>query len=124
LINESDLLGWAFGALSIGLALLARQEETVIGAVQFVVLPATFLSSTLQQRLMPGWIAEVARFNPVNWPSRRVGVRSATARTGRWCCPEAAICSVSRSSVGGSRPGRSAPTNARSDPGHVIDAAC
>src|ERR1700749_131587 len=44
------------------------QEEAVIGAVQFVVLPLTFLSATfLASNLMPGWIRRVADFNPVNW---------------------------------------------------------
>ena len=68
LVACSVLLAWAIGALSIGLALVARQEETVIGAVQFVVLPATFLSAGLmKQDLAPGWVQEIARFNPVNW---------------------------------------------------------
>lgn len=68
LIAASVLLAWAVGALSIALALLARQEETLIGAVQFVVLPATFLSAGLmKQDLAPGWVQAVARFNPVNW---------------------------------------------------------
>jgi ABC-2 type transport system permease protein len=68
LIAASVLLAWAVGALSIGLALVARQEETLIGAVQFVVLPATFLSAGLmKQELAPGWVQAVARFNPVNW---------------------------------------------------------
>jgi len=62
------LLGGAVTALSDGLALVARQEETLIGAVQFVVLPATFLSSGMMaSNLLPGWIQEIARFNPVNW---------------------------------------------------------
>jgi ABC-2 type transport system permease protein len=40
----------------------------VIGAVQFVALPATFLSSGLMAaNLAPGWIQDVARYNPVNW---------------------------------------------------------
>jgi ABC-2 type transport system permease protein len=68
LVGCSVLLAWAVGALSIGLALVARQEETLIGAVQFVVLPATFLSAGLmKQSLAPGWVQAVARFNPVNW---------------------------------------------------------
>ena len=68
LIAASVLLAWAVGALSIALALVARQEETLIGAVQFVVLPATFLSAGLmKQDLAPGWVQAVARFNPVNW---------------------------------------------------------
>jgi ABC-2 type transport system permease protein len=68
LIGCAVLLAWAVGALSIALALVARKEETLIGAVQFVVLPLTFLSSAfMQTNLAPGWIQEVGRFNPVNW---------------------------------------------------------
>jgi ABC-2 type transport system permease protein len=68
LVVASVLLAWSIGALSIGLALVTRQEETLIGAVQFVVLPATFLSAGLmKQELAPGWVQSVARFNPVNW---------------------------------------------------------
>ena len=68
LIGVSVLLAWAVGALSIGLALVARQEETLIGAVQLVVLPATFLSAGLmRQELAPGWVRSIARYNPVNW---------------------------------------------------------
>jgi ABC-2 type transport system permease protein len=68
LVACSVLLAWAVGALSIGLALVARQEETLIGAVQLVVLPATFLSAGLmKQSLAPGWVQSIARFNPVDW---------------------------------------------------------
>jgi ABC-2 type transport system permease protein len=77
----ASLLGAAVCALSDGLALVARQEETVIGVVQFVVLPATFLSSGLMAaNLLPGWIHAVARFNPVNWSvvAARAGISSAT----------------------------------------------
>ena len=49
-------------------ALLARKEETVIAASNFVLLPLTFLSSAFMQRdLVPGWIQTVARYNPVEW---------------------------------------------------------
>jgi ABC-2 type transport system permease protein len=62
------LLGGAVAALSDALALVARQEQTLIGAVQFVVLPATFLSTGMMAAsLLPDWIHSVARFNPVNW---------------------------------------------------------
>ena len=68
LIGCAILTGAAFGALSDGLALLVRKEETVIAAVQLVLLPLTFLSSAfMQQSLAPGWIQDVARYNPVNW---------------------------------------------------------
>jgi ABC-2 type transport system permease protein len=40
----------------------------VIAAMNFVVLPMTFLSSMLMSgNLMPGWIRTASRFNPVNW---------------------------------------------------------
>jgi ABC-2 type transport system permease protein len=62
------LLAAAFASLSNGVAMLARQREALIGAVTFVLLPLTFLSTALmQQNLVPGWIRTVARFNPVNW---------------------------------------------------------
>jgi ABC-2 type transport system permease protein len=68
LVVVSVLLGAALGGISNGLALLARKEETLIAAVNFIVLPLTFLSSTfMQQNLIPVWIQEIARFNPVNW---------------------------------------------------------
>jgi ABC-2 type transport system permease protein len=68
LFAVSALLGATFGGLSNGFALIMRQEEALIGAVQFIVLPLTFLSTTfLQSHLMPGWIRHVSDFNPVNW---------------------------------------------------------
>lgn len=68
LVLVGSLLGGAFASLSNGVALLARQRETLIGAVSFVLLPLTFLSSALMQRsLEPGWIRAVSGYNPVNW---------------------------------------------------------
>jgi ABC-2 type transport system permease protein len=68
LFAVSALLGATFGGLSNGFALIMRQEEALIGAVQFIVLPLTFLSTTfLQSNLMPDWIRHVSDFNPVNW---------------------------------------------------------
>ena len=68
LIACAVLLGAALAALSNGLALVARKEETLIGAVNFIVLPLTFLSSGFMQAdLLPQWIRDVGRFNPVNW---------------------------------------------------------
>jgi len=68
LIIEAILVGAAFGCLSIGLALLIRKEETLIAAVQFLVLPLSFMSVTFMQKdLMPGWMQTAADFNPLNW---------------------------------------------------------
>ena len=68
LILLAALLAAVFASLSNAVAVLARQREALIGAVTFVLLPLTFLSTALmQQSLVPGWIRSVARFNPVNW---------------------------------------------------------
>jgi ABC-2 type transport system permease protein len=68
LVLVACLLGGSIAALSNGLALVAREREALIGAVTFVTLPITFLSSTfMQQDLVPGWVHTIARFNPVNW---------------------------------------------------------
>ena len=78
LILIASLLGGCFASLSNGVALLARQRETLIGAVSFVLLPLTFVSSALMQRsLVPDWIRTASKFNPVNWAAD--AGRSATA---------------------------------------------
>jgi ABC-2 type transport system permease protein len=83
LFAVSALLGATFGALSNGFALIMRQEEALIGAVQFIVLPLTFLSTTfLEANLMPKWIQHASDFNPVNWAV--VAGRSATASNPDW----------------------------------------
>ena len=62
------LLCSALAAMSNAIALLVRQEESLIGFVQFTALPLTFLSTALMPaNLVPHWVANVAKFNPVNW---------------------------------------------------------
>jgi ABC-2 type transport system permease protein len=79
----SALLGATFGALSNGFGLIMRQEEALIGATQFILLPLTFLSTTfLAANIMPRWIARVADFNPVNWAV--VAGRSAVSANADW----------------------------------------
>ncbi len=79
----SALLGATFGALSNGFALIMRQEEALIGAVQFIVLPLTFLSTTfLAANLIPGWMRSVSDVNPVNWAV--VAGRTATSANPDW----------------------------------------
>jgi ABC-2 type transport system permease protein len=68
LLAVSILIALAMAGLSNWFALLTRQREALIGASTILVLPLTFLSGAfLSLRLVPGWIADVARFNPVNW---------------------------------------------------------
>lgn len=63
--------------------MLARQRETLIGAVTFVQLPLTFLSAALmQQSIAPKWIQSVSKFNPVNWAVQ--AGRSATMQRIDW----------------------------------------
>jgi ABC-2 type transport system permease protein len=62
------LLAAAFASYSNALALLLRSQESLIGAVNFVVLPLSFLSSMLvPTEALPGWIAAIAKWNPVEW---------------------------------------------------------
>ncbi len=83
LILCAVLLAVPIGALSSAMALVARKEETVIAASNFILLPLTFLSSVfMAQNLMPGWIQAVARFNPVEWAV--VAGRSALSAHMNW----------------------------------------
>lgn len=81
LIVVSALLGASFASLSNALALVVRQRESLIGAVTSVTLPLTFLSAAfMQQTLMPHWIQDIAKFNPVNW-AVEAGRSAATQHT-------------------------------------------
>jgi ABC-2 type transport system permease protein len=83
MIVVAALLGASFASLSNGLGVLARQRESLIGAVSFVLLPLTFLSSALMQKsLVPGWIQTVSKFNPVNWAVE--ASRAATSGSFDW----------------------------------------
>jgi ABC-2 type transport system permease protein len=68
MLLASILLGAGTGALSHGIALLARTQETLIAVSQGIILPMTFLSTTFMvPQLMPDWMATVAGFNPLTW---------------------------------------------------------
>ena len=83
LLVLAALLGAALAALSNSLALVTRQEESLIGAVTFLVLPLTFLSTALMnEALMPVWMQTVADLNPVDWAIE--AGRSATAASPDW----------------------------------------
>ena len=83
LLLLAALLGAAFAALSNAFALFMRQEEALVGATQFIILPLTFLSTTfLAANVMPSWIRHVGDFNPVNWAV--VAGRSVTSSHADW----------------------------------------
>ena len=77
------LIGAAFTTLSLGFALTARKEETLIAAVTFLQLPLSFISSTfMQPALMPDWMRTVADFNPLEWAVE--AARAAALGDGAW----------------------------------------
>ncbi|SIN90396.1 ABC transporter permease [Agromyces cerinus] len=62
------LLTASFSALSNAAALLARNQNVLIGISQLITIPLMFLSSALMDTsLSADWVAEVARFNPFEW---------------------------------------------------------
>ncbi len=67
-VLASVLLTLIFSALSNAVALLTRQQEALIGISQLITLPLMFLSSAIMDtHLAAGWVADVARFNPMEW---------------------------------------------------------
>jgi ABC-2 type transport system permease protein len=83
LIVCASLLSIGSSTLSNGLSLMLRREESVISAVNFILLPLTFLSSAfLQQNLAPHWIQDIARYNPMDWAVR--AGREALSNGGNW----------------------------------------
>jgi ABC-2 type transport system permease protein len=62
------LLATIFCSLSTGAALTARNQVALIGISQIVVLPVTFLSTTMMpSSLQPDWVQNVSRYNPMTW---------------------------------------------------------
>jgi ABC-2 type transport system permease protein len=62
------LLGTIFCSLSTAAALTARNQVALIGISQIVVLPVTFLSTTMMPAsLMPDWVQNVSAYNPMTW---------------------------------------------------------
>jgi ABC-2 type transport system permease protein len=79
----SALLAMAFAGWSHGIALLVRKEASMIAAANFVGLPLMFISAILiPPARMPHWIAELSRFNPVNWGVH--AARDAILAGGHW----------------------------------------
>ncbi|QAY74143.1 ABC transporter permease [Agromyces protaetiae] len=64
----ATLLASAFCSMSTAVALRTRNQVALIGLSQIVVLPATFLSTTMMPAsLLPDWIAGIATWNPLTW---------------------------------------------------------
>jgi ABC-2 type transport system permease protein len=77
------LVAVIFAALSNAVALLVHQQEALIAVSQFLVLPLVFLSSVMvSPALMPGWVGQAARYNPVDWAA--VASREALRTSPDW----------------------------------------
>ncbi|WP_394552105.1 ABC transporter permease [Agromyces sp. MMS24-JH15] len=64
----ASLLAAAFCSMSTAVALTTRSQVALIGLSQTIVLPATFLSTTMMPaELLPDWIASIAAWNPLTW---------------------------------------------------------
>jgi ABC-2 type transport system permease protein len=61
------LFGIAFCSLSCWIALKARSQENMATFVHLINMPMLFTSTALvPAKQMPGWLAEIARFNPLS----------------------------------------------------------
>lgn len=64
----ATLLATVFCCASSAVALITRNQVALIGLSQLIVLPATFLSTTMMPAaLLPDWVQAVARWNPMTW---------------------------------------------------------
>lgn len=68
LVIAAMLVTAIFSALSNAAALLARNQNVLIGISQMISIPLIFLSSALMQTtLSASWVATAAAYNPVEW---------------------------------------------------------
>jgi len=82
-LAASALLAAVFSGFSHGVALLMRNQASMIAVSNMIGMPLMFLSSILVTvALMPGWIRAFAKFNPVNWGTR--AARNAVLVGGDW----------------------------------------
>lgn len=67
-LGVATLLATIFCSMSTAVALTTRNQIALISLSQLIVLPATFLSTTMMPAdLMPEWVQDVSRWNPMTW---------------------------------------------------------
>lgn len=68
LILAAVLVGAGIGALSNAFSLITRREDSIVAVAATLTFPISMLAGTFMPlRLMPSWMADIARYNPVNW---------------------------------------------------------
>ncbi|MBJ7526118.1 MAG: ABC transporter permease [Sphingomonadaceae bacterium] len=66
----SFLIATVFSGLSVYIAILTQNMQAILGIMNFLTLPLTFMSSILlSYPNMPKWMTTVASANPVEWAS-------------------------------------------------------
>ena len=73
--------------MSTAIALTTRNQIALISLSQLIVLPATFLSTTMMPAdLLPAWVQDVARWNPMTWAVElgRGGLDGSYPENGWW----------------------------------------
>ncbi|MFB7845039.1 ABC transporter permease [Microbacterium sp. NPDC056052] len=67
-LGVATLLATIFCCASTAVALTSRSQIALISLSQLIVLPATFLSTTMMPATaMPDWVQTVSRWNPMTW---------------------------------------------------------
>ncbi|MFT4211672.1 MAG: ABC transporter permease [Microbacterium sp.] len=67
-LGVATVLAMIFCCCSAAIALTSRSQIALISLSQLIVLPATFLSTTMMPAsLLPDWVQAVARWNPMTW---------------------------------------------------------
>lgn len=100
-VGAAVLLSLVFSALSNAVALLTRQQATLIALSQFTTLPLVFLSpAVMDLRLAPEWVRNVAAYNPVEWAV--VAARQALLAHTEWGQVWARLGLLGAAVVGGS----------------------
>jgi ABC-2 type transport system permease protein len=84
---SAALLTVVFSAMSNAVALLARDQNALIGISQLLSLPLAFLSSAIMDpALAPRWLRTIATYNPLDWAVvvSREGLAAATDWAAVW----------------------------------------
>lgn len=67
-LGVATVLATIFCCASTAVALTTRNQIALISLSQLIVLPATFLSTTMMPAsLMPSWVQTVSTWNPMTW---------------------------------------------------------